>query len=146
MSGFELEDLGINPESQNKSDDELAPIPFEDDDQTEINHAPLNIGGNSAAPAKPATSPQIPTPAPTPTTASAPKAAPKKGIVSSPDKITGAKTFFTKLHAGGVTYLNDQISEWLQANPEVVIKHTNMVVGDVIAKKTEPNLIITVWY
>ncbi|MFA7485329.1 MAG: hypothetical protein WCZ89_04840, partial [Phycisphaerae bacterium] len=62
------------------------------------------------------------------------------------EKITGIKIFFTKLHAGAIDFLSEQITEWLKQNPDVHIKRTNAVVGEIAAKKTEPNLIITVWY
>ncbi len=70
---------------------------------------------------------------------------PTKKIVSS-DQITGMKTFFTKLHAGSIDFLNDQITNWLKENPGVVVKRTDIVTGLVAAKKTEPTLIITIWY
>jgi hypothetical protein len=56
------------------------------------------------------------------------------------------KIFFTKLHGGSLDFLTQQINEWLKDNPGITIKKTDAVVGDVISKKTEPNLIITVWY
>jgi hypothetical protein len=65
---------------------------------------------------------------------------------SSPDRITHIKTFFTKLHAGSLEFLDQQINIWLKANPGIVIKKTNTAVGEVVAKKTEQNLVITVWY
>jgi len=67
-------------------------------------------------------------------------------IASSAERITGVKTFFTKLHAGAIDFLNGQITKWLHDNPGVVIKRTNTVVGEIQAKKTEPNIIITIWY
>jgi hypothetical protein len=61
-------------------------------------------------------------------------------------RITGCKTFFTKLHGGAIEFLGDQIAGWLEKNPEIHIKQTNVTVGEIQAKKTEPNLIIVVWY
>jgi hypothetical protein len=66
--------------------------------------------------------------------------------VSWPDRITGIKTFYTKLHPGAIEFLDDQICKWLMDNPGVHIKRTNIVTGDVVAKKTEPNIIVTIWY
>jgi hypothetical protein len=61
-------------------------------------------------------------------------------------RITSCKTFFTKLHPGAIEFLDEQISNWLKANPSIVIKHTNVTTGEVQAKKTEENILITVWY
>ena len=58
----------------------------------------------------------------------------------------GCRVFFAKLHAGALDFLSDQISNWLKDNPDIRIKHANTTVGDVQAKKTEPNILITVWY
>ena len=61
-------------------------------------------------------------------------------------KITSVRIFFIKLHHGSLNYMEEQISDWLKENPDVEIKATNVTVGDVVAKNTEPNLIVAVWY
>jgi len=61
-------------------------------------------------------------------------------------RITAAKTFFTKLQIGAIAFMDEQITKWLTENPDVVIKRTNVVTGPVQGKKTEPNIIITIWY
>ena len=61
-------------------------------------------------------------------------------------RITGCKTFFTKLHAGVIEFLDEHITGWLKDNPTIVVKSTDVSVGDVAAKKTEPNILIVVWY
>ncbi len=61
-------------------------------------------------------------------------------------RISGLKTFFTKLHPGALVFLDEQVTEWLKAHPDVQIKRTNVSVGEVMSKKTEPNIIINVWY
>jgi hypothetical protein len=66
--------------------------------------------------------------------------------ITSGDRITGIKTFFTKLHPGSIEFLDEQISTWLKQNPGIRLKQTNVVTGEVQAKKTEPNIVITVWY
>lgn len=102
-----------------------------------ISHSPLNLGGGSKAEA-----PKIEKP-----TQPAGLAAKKPTEqISSTERITAAKTFFTKLHAGAIDFLNEQITNWLKNNPGVSIKLTNVVTGEIQGKKTEPNLIITVWY
>jgi hypothetical protein len=58
----------------------------------------------------------------------------------------GVKTFFTKLHAGAIEFLDEQITNWLKDNPGITIKRTNTVTGEIQGTKTEPNIIVTVWY
>ena len=115
------------------------PIPFDDvnTSETGVSHAPLTLGGGGPVEApKIKAAPQLTRPA---------EKKPQEKIVSS-DRITGIKTFFTKLHPGAMEFLDEQIGKWLKANPGVTIKRTNVTTGDVQAKKTEPNIIITVWY
>jgi hypothetical protein len=105
------------------------PISF--DDGMAVSHSPLNLGGGgmggSEAPPRPAE-----------------KETGKRA--SWPDRITGTKTFYTKLHSGAIEFLDEQICNWLRDNPGVNIKRTNTVIGDVVAKRTEPNIIVTVWF
>jgi DNA-binding Lrp family transcriptional regulator len=111
------------------------PIPFNDDDAGDagVSHAPLNLGGGATKPAK------IETPA------QAVAKMPAESITSA-ERVTGVKTFFTKLHAGAIDFLDEQITRWLKDNPGISIKRTNIVTGEIQGKKTEPNIIITVWY
>ncbi len=126
------------------------PIPFDDglNKQTPlgsgpvsgspgVSRAPLNLGGGSS------TATPTPVPKTTPSTPIARK--PAERVVSA-ERISAVKTFFTKLHPGALQFLDDQINGWLKDNPDVHVKHTNITTGDVQAKKTEPNIIVTVWY
>jgi hypothetical protein len=122
------------------ADDLDKPIPLDGGDtgRTSVLHSPLNLGGSSTA--------GVAKPAPVkPTVAKPVMAQPGEKAVST-DRITGIKTFFTKLHPGAMEFLDGQINDWLKANPGIVIKRTNIATGEVQAKKTEPNIIITVWY
>jgi hypothetical protein len=133
MDNFDSIEL---PPSEKNTD----PIPFDDSDDTSsssISHSPLNLGGGGTAEA-----PKVEI-KPQPTGLGAKR--PTEEIVSA-ERITGAKTFFTKLHAGAIEFLDEQITNWLKNNPGVTIKRTNTVTGEVQGKKTEPNIIITVWY
>ncbi len=111
------------------------PIPFDDSGTRDkgVSHAPLDLGGTS-----PVQIPKIETPKP------AAKKPTEK--TASTDRIVGVKTFFTKLHPGALNFLDEQITRWLTENPGVQIKRTNVVTGQIQAKKTEPNIIITIWY
>jgi hypothetical protein len=111
------------------------PIPLEDISigGGGVSHSPLDLGGSS-----PVEAPKI----------EVPQSVAKKqaGKLVSGERITGVKTFFTKLHPGAINFLDEQITKWLAENPEVIIKRTNIITGEIQAKKTDPNIIITVWY
>jgi len=111
------------------------PIPFDDvgTSETSVSHSPLDLGGSSTVEV-----PKIKVPQPV-----AKKPAAK---IASSDRIAGVKTFFTKLHPGAMNFLDEQITKWLKENPDIRVKRTNIVTGQIQAKKTEPNIIITVWY
>ena len=131
----------INPVGQNLNKpiplgkDIDNPIPFDDSDAggTGVSHSPLDLGGSS-----PVEIPKVEMPRTIVTK-------PAEKIVST-DRITGVKTFFTKLHPGAMNFLDEQITRWLIENPDIKIKRTNTVTGEIQAKKTEPNIVITVWY
>ncbi len=102
-----------------------------------VSRAPLNLGGAATTPAAPAApKPVIPRPV---------AAKPPAGIGTA-DRITGCKTFFTKMHPGAIHFLDEQIAKWLAENPQISIKLTNVVQGDITEKKEEPNIVIVVWY
>ena len=111
------------------------PIPFDElgAGGAGVSHSPLDLGGSS-----PVEAPKIEVPRPV-------TMKPAEKIVST-ERITGVKTFFTKLHAGAINFLDEQITKWLTENPDVKVKRTNTVTGEIQGKKTEPNIIITVWY
>jgi len=118
------------------------PTNFSDDSgQMKVSHAPLNLGGSN-----PVKVPKSPVSKPVPSTGSGQaveKPADNKGSAS---RITGVKTFFTKLHPGAMDFLDEQIIKWLKEHPGINIKATNTITGEVQSKKTEPNIIIHVWY
>jgi len=148
-------------------DDTDKPIPFDDgsgeptpaagkpaNSSPGVSRAPLNLGGGGGSAPAPARRP-VAKPAPRPVAKPAPRAASPQSVARQPvgvpglgsgERITSCKVFFAKLHAGALDFLSDQISAWLKENPSIQIKHTNVAVGDVQAKKTEPNILITVWY
>jgi hypothetical protein len=130
-----------------------------------VSRAPLNLGAAPAAapPTAPgpathnhvATGPAAAPPAAAPGTmprAPAPQAPVRRPLPVSPPVVppsartTNCKTFFTKLHPGAINFLDEQISKWLRENPSIVVKHTNVTTGEIVDKKTEPNILITIWY
>ncbi len=123
-----------------------------------VSRAPLNLGGTgtgapvsspvatSPAPAAPAAHPAAPVSTPK---IQAPQIPIRKPVAAGPapaGRISNCKTFFTKLHPGAIKFMDDQITAWLKENPGVVIKQTNTVTGEIVDKKTEPSILITIWY
>jgi hypothetical protein len=123
------------------------PIPFDDDDtgDASVSHSPLNLGGGGTTEAPKIERPENLSRAPSREPAEAVAKRPAEKIVSA-ERITGVKTFFTKLHPGAIDFLDEQITKWLKDNPGITIKRTNTVAGEIQGKKTEPNIVITVWY
>ncbi len=56
------------------------------------------------------------------------------------------RIFHAKLNDGALQFVQDQINNWIDQNPEVDIKHLNTNVGVVEGKSSEPHLIITLFY
>lgn len=163
-----------NFENLKPADDDLdKPIPLDFDEpiplggpgpeKANVSHTPLDLGGPpAAAPARQAAAAPARRAPAAPGGAAASAAAPAapaaqvqmpKGAIKpaapkavSSERISGVKTFFTKLHPGALEFLDEQICTWLKKNPGVSVKRTNVTTGDVQSKKTEPNIIITIWY
>jgi hypothetical protein len=137
MENFDIDKI---PPAENLDE----PISINDDNTSgaSVSHSPLDLGsgGNSSSVAGAGQKIEIPA---QPAGADAKKPGEK---VTSAERITGVKTFFTKLHPGAMSFLDEQITKWLKGNPSITIKRTNIITGEVQAKKTEPNIIITVWY
>lgn len=160
MDNFDLinfkenEDDGFPP-----PDPELdKPIPFDDSDSAPkpVSRKPLSMGAGAGAktptppvravaPAAPV-QPVKPAQRPAAKAGDRPAARAATAAVVPGERISGLKTFFTKLHPGALVFLDEQVTEWLKAHPDIQIKRTNSSVGDVMSKKTEPNLILSVWY
>lgn len=140
MDNFASDNLG----NQNINN----PIPFDNDpskpipldsaggSESSISHSPLDLGGSRTVDIPKSEAPKQVVQKPRPTT----------GSTGPMERITGVRTFFTKLHPGAINFLDEQITEWLKKNPDITIKRTNVVVGEIQAKKTEPNILITIWY
>ena len=143
--------------------DEAKTIPFDDSDPpvsaSSVSRKPLTLGGNGSPKPQAAARPQASAPRPAPRPAQRP-AAPRpasaqaaavsqqvgQAVGNHSLGIKGLKTFYTKLHPGALDFMDEQVTEWLKANPNISIKRTNVAVGEVQSKKTEPNIILCIWY
>ena len=152
MDNFDLVNFNEGQELPDPASEvEDKPIPFDDSDPPQTNQVsrkPLTLGSSTPG-AKPAPKPvQQPATRPVAKPAPAQAAASAGGVGSAakPGRITHLKTFFTKLHPGALVFLDEQVTDWLKAHPEASIKTTNVTVGEVQDKRTEPNLVINIWY
>lgn len=163
MDNFDLVNFAEGGGRPPSGADEEKTIPFDDSDPVPpaaagaVSRKPLNLGGSRpVAPATPAAPPKVAKPAARPVAQPAAKpaaASVAKAVAqanpspaAATERITRMKIFVIKLHHGSLEFVEEQIAEWLRDNPDVVIKRTDVSVGEVQAKKTEPNLIINVWY
>ncbi len=56
------------------------------------------------------------------------------------------RIFHAKLNEGALKFMQDQINDWIDDNPDVDIKHMGTNVGVVEGKSAEPHLVVTVFY
>ncbi len=145
-----MDDFGNNNFSnQNLNDpistedklDKSTPLGGDDTGETSVSHSPLNLGGSGTAPAH-----KIEATKPTAKKPTQQMVSSDPSASLSAGRITGVKTFFTKLHPGAMEFLDEQIAKWLKENPSIVIQQANTTTGEIQGKKTESNIIITVWY
>lgn len=59
---------------------------------------------------------------------------------------TRVRTFHTKLNDGAFAFLDNQINEWIDSNDDVEVKFCNTTIGVVEGKRSEPHVIMTIWY
>ena len=170
MNEFDIDN--IFPEEKKTPE----PIPFDDSNdtdekpidigETDISHTPLDLGDTPITPQKTQQAKQVEEieldqiegledldqlqpPKTEPVTKQTVSLKPQPqgtGQMVSAGRITAMKTFFTKLHAGSIEFIEEQIARWLKNNPDIVIKSINVISGPVVGKKTEPSIIITLWY
>ena len=56
------------------------------------------------------------------------------------------RTFHSKLNAGAVSYMNDQINTWVDSDPHIKLKFATSTIGVFEGKQKDPHLIVTVFY
>lgn len=59
---------------------------------------------------------------------------------------TRCRTFHAKLNEGAVAFMNRQVNEWADSNPNITIKFATSTIGVFEGKKADPHLILTVFY
>lgn len=56
------------------------------------------------------------------------------------------RSFHGRLSSQGLEYMDNQINEWLDSNPDVEVKFVTSTVGIFEGKMREPALILNIWY
>ena len=151
-----MDNVSNNP---NRSDNPNEPIPLSDgvaeparpaavpaSASPGVSRAPLNLGGGTATPTAPA-APKAPVLRPVPPKPPTSVGVAPAGVGVAPGgRITGCKTFFTKLHPGALHFLDELIAKWLKEDPSIVVKAVNVFQGEITEKKIEQNIVVVVWY
>lgn len=70
----------------------------------------------------------------------------KRPLLGPNEGATRCRTFHAKLNDGAVGFMNRQICEWADSNPDIVIKFASTTMGVWEGKKSDPTLIVTVFY
>ena len=55
------------------------------------------------------------------------------------------KTFVTKLRLDAIEHMDDQINSWLDNHPEYEVKFVSTSIGELVSKRTEAALFVSVW-
>jgi hypothetical protein len=59
---------------------------------------------------------------------------------------TRCRTFHSKLNDAAITFMNNQINEWADSNPDIAIKFATSTTAVFEGKHSEQNLVVTVFY
>ena len=55
------------------------------------------------------------------------------------------KTFVAKLTKEGISYMDEQINQWLAENPNAEVKFVTVAQGDIVGRTREPSLLVNIW-
>ncbi len=70
----------------------------------------------------------------------------KRKVDSSSPHAIRCRIFHSKLSDGAMTFMNNQINEWLDEQTEISIKFATSTIGIVEGKHAEPNIMLTLFY
>lgn len=70
----------------------------------------------------------------------------QRPLVNTGRNAIRCRTFHTKLTDAAISYMDNQINEWIDKNPQIEIKFATSSIGMFEAKRQEPHLILTVFY
>ena len=107
-------------------DEDLEPLPLEDEPASSQGESKIHAFGSVAA-------------------AGAVEQKLSRGMNIPGTGATRCRVFHSKITVGAIDHMVSQINEWLDGS-EAEVKHVTQVVGVMEGKKSEPNVILTVWY
>lgn len=55
------------------------------------------------------------------------------------------RIFYSKIAVNALEHLEGQINDWLDAE-NIEVKQVSQIIGNMVGKTSEPNLIVTVWF
>ena len=122
---------------QGQNDDDFAPIAFDDDDEPSPREEKVDLSSSRIHGATKAT---------LGISAIWNDAKYQRKLDPRSTNATRCRTFHAKLSAAAIDFMNNQINEWLDGNPEIYIKNATSCIGPFEGKHTEQNLIITLFY
>jgi hypothetical protein len=70
----------------------------------------------------------------------------KRHVSGANEPPTRCRTFHSKLTPAALGHMDDLINEWLDAHPEIFMKHVATTVGPFEAKHVEQHLIVSIFY
>ena len=70
----------------------------------------------------------------------------KRPLIKKGTSASRVRIFTCRLSEGAVRYMQEQMNNWLDENPDIEIKFASSTVGVVESKTHDPHLIITTWY
>lgn len=111
--------------------EELATIAFDED-------TPLSTSGTNMPAQSPESSLEM--------TAQYDDSIYRRPLVAGGKVATRCRTFHARLNDGALNFMNRQINEWVDTNPDIAIKFAASTVGVFEGKKAEAALIVTVFY
>ena len=133
-----------------------APIPLEDgplDGPSRVMHQPTEISSVTKAPSQDDGKPRLVVEKSAKIHSFAGRAKVQqdkeyhRDLLDSGHGATRVRTFHAKLTDGALHFLDDQINEWLDEHNEIEVKFATTVMGSVEGKqRTEPHLIVSIWY
>ena len=107
-------------------DEDLEPLPLEDEPASSQGESKIHAFGSVAA-------------------AGPVQQELSRGMNIAGTGATRCRVFHSKITVGAIDHMVSLINEWLDGS-EAEVKHVTQVVGVMEGKKSEPNVILTVWY
>ncbi len=74
------------------------------------------------------------------------KAAYKRSLNVAGTGATRCRLFHSRIAVAPLEYMEKQINDWIESDPNIEIKQVGHLVGTLEGKSPEPNIFVLVWY